>query len=409
MSFLKKFKNKRFRNNSFKSNNFRNSSFGSSGFKSKNKGFKNNPFKNKRFKIYAGIAVIILLILGVLAYVDSKNTELQANENFIETYTIPENEKIFINGMVVPKQTKDFNISGDYELSDVNVTNGQKVNQGDLLFTAKNPTIIAEIDSLKSQLSQYKKQKISLSDIAENKDAIASINAQITALNSQIASLDKKAYDRVTAPFDGTVYLNDQTGNPDQPVSFMTIQGLEFYMKGQASEQDLPKMKIDQMVNILVFSTDQKLTGRISFISDKPSTPNTEMGTQQNTLSYYDINIAFDNQEGLVNGFHLQASLEVANSSFKIPASCVLKDNKHSYVFKDLDGILKKQIVDVASQNDDFAVVRGGLEQGDIIIKHPTKEMKEGDPVQGDGVTAGSNNGDTTPNKKVEEVTMDVN
>lgn len=126
MSFLKKFKNKRFRNNSFKSNNFRNSSFGSSGFKSKNKGFKNNPFKNKRFKIYAGIAVIILLILGVLAYVDSKNTELQANENFIETYTIPENEKIFINGMVVPKQTKDFNISGDYELSDVNVTNGQK-------------------------------------------------------------------------------------------------------------------------------------------------------------------------------------------------------------------------------------------------------------------------------------------
>lgn len=259
MSFLKKFKNKRFRNNSFKSNNFRNSSFGSSGFKSKNKGFKNNPFKNKRFKIYAGIAVIILLILGVLAYVDSKNTELQANENFIETYTIPENEKIFINGMVVPKQTKDFNISGDYELSDVNVTNGQKVNQGDLLFTAKNPTIIAEIDSLKSQLSQYKKQKISLSDIAENKDAIASINAQITALNSQIASLDKKAYDRVTAPFDGTVYLNDQTGNPDQPVSFMTIQGLEFYMKGQASEQDLPKMKIDQMVNILVFQLTKSL------------------------------------------------------------------------------------------------------------------------------------------------------
>lgn len=72
MSFLKKFKNKRFRNNSFKSNNFRSSSFGSSGFNSKNKGFKNNPFKNKRFKIYAGIAVIILLILGVLAYVDSK-------------------------------------------------------------------------------------------------------------------------------------------------------------------------------------------------------------------------------------------------------------------------------------------------------------------------------------------------
>ncbi len=71
---------------------------------------------------------------------------------------------------------------------------------------------------------------------------------------------------------------------------------------------------------------------------------------------------------------------------------------------------MKKQIVDVASQNDDFAVVRGGLEQGDIIIKHPTKEMKEGDPVQGDGVTAGSNNnGDTTPNKKVEEVNMDVN
>ncbi|WP_391595607.1 biotin/lipoyl-binding protein, partial [Streptococcus vestibularis] len=36
-------------------------------------------------------------------------------------------------------------------LSDVNVTNGQKVNQGDLLFTAKNPTIIAEIDSFRNK------------------------------------------------------------------------------------------------------------------------------------------------------------------------------------------------------------------------------------------------------------------
>ncbi|OJT71911.1 hypothetical protein BM531_22645, partial [Clostridioides difficile] len=47
----------------------------------------------------------------------------------------------------------------DYELSDVNVTNGQKVNQETFFFTAKNPTIIAEIDSLKSQLSQYKNKK----------------------------------------------------------------------------------------------------------------------------------------------------------------------------------------------------------------------------------------------------------
>ncbi|MGS2494502.1 hypothetical protein I4O85_005050 [Clostridioides difficile] len=91
MSFLKKFKNKRFRNNSFKSNNFEIAVL--EVVASSLKCCFKQLLKNKRFKIYAGNSSNHTLILGVLAYVDLKNTELQANENFIETYTIPEMKK----------------------------------------------------------------------------------------------------------------------------------------------------------------------------------------------------------------------------------------------------------------------------------------------------------------------------
>ncbi|MEG1394458.1 MAG: hypothetical protein RSD04_01780, partial [Clostridia bacterium] len=50
--------------------------------------------------------------------------------------------------------------------------------------------------------------------------------------------------------------------------------------------------------DILIFSTDKNMTGRISFISDRPTTEMNDMNAQ-GSLSYYDISIAFDNQEGL--------------------------------------------------------------------------------------------------------------
>ncbi|RDY26774.1 efflux RND transporter periplasmic adaptor subunit [Romboutsia weinsteinii] len=347
-------------------------------------------FKSKKVKI--GVGVVVLASIGVgTFYVYPKyikpNTEVGGEfENVIETYSIPENEKIFINGSIVPKESKDFALLGEEEVNKVNVTNGQYVNKGDLLYSCKNPSSLSEIENLNIQISELKKQKNQTPQDAEV-PADQSIDVEISKLNAQVAALNKKAYTSTYAPFSGKVYINEKSETPEQgAASFMTLQSTEFYMKGKASEQDLAKIKIDQSVDILVFSTNEKLTGHISFISDRPSdqTDNT-MGGSQGSLSYYDINVSFDSQENLVNGFHIQATVEVENASPKIPASSILKDGETSYVFKSLDGILKKQVLELKEENEEYAVIQSGLEQNDVIIKYPTEDMKEGDEVFTDG------------------------
>ena len=327
--------------------------------------------KSKNKKILIGTIIIIALGSGVFIFTknNNKNDNTIKTENMIETYTIADNEKIFINGKIVPTESKDFNIPTEGEISKLNVDNGKLVKKGDLLFTTENESILNEIDSLKIQINDLEKSN------SEN-DPI--INSEINKLNSQISILNKKAYINTYAPFDGKIYLNEESNISDS--SFMTLQSNTFYMKGITSEQDLSRLKIDDPAEVLILSTEQKIIGRISFISDRPTSSENMVG-ENSSLSYYDINISFENQENLVNGFHVQASIEIIDNLSKIPTSALVKTDDEVYVFKVIDGILKKQNVEIVSSNDEFTVIKSGLDKNDIIVKYPIDNMKEGDPI----------------------------
>lgn len=335
-------------------------------------------FKNKKIKIAVGIAVISSLSIGSYYLYNKESNTVQSEENYVETYTIADNEKIFINGVILPTKSQEFSMPTEGEISKLNVTNGKIVKEGDVLFTVKNESIISEIEILKSQISELKKSNV-------DNDTI--VNSEINKLEAQVSSLNKKAYVDTTAPFAGKVYLNDQNGNSES-TSMITLQSNTFYMKGQTSEQDLPKLQIDDSVTVTILSTNKKVTGRVSAISDRPTS--SQVDNMANTsLSYYDIDISFEDQEDLVNGFHVQACIEITDNLCKIPSSSILKDENDSpYVFKSYDGILKKQKVEIQSQNEEFTVVKNGLDKQDVIIRYPSNEMNEGDAITVDTLTS---------------------
>lgn len=298
---------------------------------------------------------------------NKKSNTINSEENYVETYTIADNEKIFINGVILPTKSKEFSMPTEGEISKLNVTNGKIVKEGDVLFTVKNESIISEIDSLKSQINELKKSNI-------DNDPI--INAEINKLESQVSTLNKKSVYRHYCSFCWkNVYLNDQDGS-----SMITLQSSTFYMKGQTSEQDLPKLQIDDPVTVTILSTSKKVTGRVSAISDRPTS---SQGDNMNnpTLSYYDIDISFEDQEDLVNGFHVQACIEITDSLCKIPSSSILKDeNDKPYVFKSYDGILKKSKNETKVQRWIYSCKRR-LDKQDIIIRYPSDKMNEGDAI----------------------------
>lgn len=369
-------------------------------------GFKGFGNFIKNHKKGTAVVVVILLAAGFMVgtdYVRRTKEEQKIREKY-EIYKIPAYENIDINGMVTPRESKQYANPENNSLSDISVENGQEVNDGDLLFTTKDNSVIEQINVLKSQLTSLNSQKSRLSKNNKdnvNNDAITSINTQISSVEAQISALNSSAYVKNTAPFAGKVYINDQNST-DMSTSFISLVSNEFFMKGYVSEDDLEKVQIDQTVSIKVNSSDKKMTGRISYVSDRPTTTKTK--EMKDNLSYYEVDISFEDQEGLVNGFHVDADLEIVSNEYKVPTTAVLKSGDSAYVMKDLDGILKKQEVTIVKTGKNVTKIVTNLEPGDKILKHPDKSMKEGDAIPSAGLV------DKSPKIDPEELKIpDVN
>ncbi len=369
-------------------------------------GFKGFGNFIKNHKKGTAVVVVILLAAGFMVgtdYVRRTKEEQKIREKY-EIYKIPAYENIDINGMVTPRESKQYANPENNSLSDISVENGQEVNDGDLLFTTKDNSVIEQINVLKSQLTSLNSQKSRLSKNNKdnvNNDAIASINTQISSVEAQISALNSSAYVKNTAPFAGKVYINDQNST-DMSTSFISLVSNEFFMKGYVSEDDLEKVQIDQTVSIKVNSSDKKMTGRISYVSDRPTTTKTK--EMKDNLSYYEVDISFEDQEGLVNGFHVDADLEIVSNEYKVPTTAVLKSGDSAYVMKDLYGILKKQEVTIVKTGKNVTKIVTNLEPGDKILKHPDKSMKEGDAIPSAGLV------DKSPKIDPEELKIpDVN
>lgn len=369
-------------------------------------GFKGFGNFIKNHKKGTAVVLVILLAAGFMVgtdYVRRTKEEQKLREKY-EIYKIPAYENIDINGMVTPRESKQYANPENNSLSDISVENGQEVNDGDLLFTTKDNSVIEQINVLKSQLTSLNSQKSRLSKNNKdniNNEAIASINAQISSVEAQISALNSSAYVKNTAPFAGKVYINDQNST-DMNTSFISLVSNEFFMKGYVSEDDLEKVQVDQTVSIKVNSSDKKMTGRISYVSDRPTTTNTK--EMKDNLSYYEVDISFEDQEGLVNGFHVDADLEIVSNEYKVPTTAVLKSGDSAYVMKDLDGILKKQEVTIVKTGKNVTKIVTNLEPGDKILKHTDKSMKEGDAIPSAGLV------DKSPKIDPEELKIpDVN
>ncbi|MCU9814414.1 biotin/lipoyl-binding protein [Paraclostridium sp. AKS73] len=135
---------------------------------------------NKKKAIIGGVVVIAVFMVVFLG-IKIKNNMSNVNETaqIPEIYTVPEKEKIIIDGKVMPGKSKDFFAEpskGDIE--NIAVEDGQKVDQGQVLFTYKNENISPEIDNLKEQVTMKEDQLKVIQDEILKK----SIEEEITKL-----------------------------------------------------------------------------------------------------------------------------------------------------------------------------------------------------------------------------------
>lgn len=387
-------------------------------------------------KKYITIAIIATVIVGsTIGFCLLKNS-MNNSDTKAEYYKIESVEKVYINGVLNPRDSESIYIdSTKGELSEVHVTDGQVVNAGDSLFTYKNTAVEAQISEIDDQITSNENSKESLNkkrtnaknNLGEKENQVnklqkqlegqiasgamdinsISMNIQQATAEVQVFKEQVSAYDdqieavestlnilynkkeklngektsTVTATIGGKVVLSSNEKDYTKP--YIIIESEELIVKGLVSEKDFKKIKVDDNISVNIISGDKTVDGKVLEIDDRPVSTAELAATQGATttnanISYYNVLITLNSQDGLIDGFHSQGKITLVDDTIKILKESIVTENDKNYVFVDIDGLLDKVEVTLGEEDGEYVVINSGLKENDMVMKNPTTKTKEG-------------------------------
>ncbi|MTD38094.1 HlyD family efflux transporter periplasmic adaptor subunit [Erwinia sp. CPCC 100877] len=370
----------------------------------------------KRTGIIIGIAVVLLIGFFVLPSVlfgggqDIQVDKAAETEDYgIEYFEVPDIEQVYINGIVQPEQSEAF--AKDEKMSskpEIKVKNGDIVEPETELFTYEDKEITKEIEAQTNTLSKLntKKQNIynkwnrAIDTFNKTKEEertttgpaideqhqaeIDSVDEEILFSNETIADLATKQYITTKAKFKGRVTI-PEVKDANAPILRLTSEGL--YVAGKVNEKDLMKIAVGQEANLSVVSNGTNVKGKISYIDDNPpeaqanDTDSAASGTDA-AMSNYNVKLSLDSLEGIKNGYHIQATINIGESKpIEVPKKAIHDEDGKKYVLVNDFGSVIRRDVQVSEEKGDNVTINSGLESADRIIVSSKKEVKEGDLV----------------------------
>ena len=196
---------------------------------------------------------------------------------------------------------------------------------------------------------------------------IASLKLDIQESDIKISRLEKKANKKlVSSKLDGTVsYVGDvSSGTTTDGKALLKVKSADgYYVVGAVSELMLDTVKEGTKLSCTSYTSGQ-FEAEIMDVSEYPVDSYNYYGDNNPNVSYYaftavvdDKSLQFDTPDYVMVEFQNSA---VDNGSMVLSKAFVKSENGKNYVYKDDNGILKKQEIRVG------AIVDGGY---DIIIK----------------------------------------
>lgn len=374
----------------------------------------------KRTKIIVGVVGAAVLIIGGFKLFSPKGNDAKSasTEPEIEYFNLEGADQVFINGSVTPVRSQEFVKDTSLgKLGDLQVENGALVEEGTLLYQYIDPNSDKEIADIKAniqstQADRYKaarQMELELQqlkdgsaqpsedgeavsgDTAANRESIAlkydinGFDVRLGQMEQQLTDVLERQVNKVTAPFKGKVSI-PQDKNRDSAILNLTSE--DFYVVGTVNEKDVEKIKVDQPADIQTISNKKNMKGKITYISEVPNVAPTAEATGNgggSNLSNYTVKLSLESAEGIKNGFHVQAAINLNNKKMMIPKKAVQYDKEQAYVLVDDFGtVLKKNITVVTPKEatGDEVEVSSGLEAMDRIIVSSSKKLKDGDVLQ---------------------------
>lgn len=387
--------------------------------------------------------VCVLAIGGVIVFnlTNSKNNT-QATKGDYQVVTVTKPDPLTFNGVAEPKESRTFSLDASLgTLENIVVQNGQQVKAGDVIATYQNATIAdqaneqaqslnklnlaitnakSNLDSavqkrnqLANQLAQAKKNAQALQAandpaasealaqveaaqqaydaqveaVNQAQQALASANLDFSDANAAVEQTRKKVTTSVTAPFDGTVYI-DEAGKSSATTPYATLVSPGTIVQASVTEYDYGKLKQGQKVEIVPVNDAKKVLGTITTIATLPQSaaqaaPATaalsgaaSSSAGGTTISNYSFTV--EAQEEIHYGFSVQVSVHL--SDITIPKEAVVKKGENTYVYTYKNGKAHLTKVTIKEQADGYAVEKG-LAVDDQYIVDPDKRLTDGKEV----------------------------
>jgi membrane fusion protein, multidrug efflux system len=288
-----------------------------------------------------------------------------------------------------------------------NVTDGQMVKSGDILFRLDDRAIRAMIDKDQAQLAKDQASLVAAKlDLASAQDlekqrvdtgqqvyqadaAVKVLEASIAMDRAQLeADQVQLSYMTIAAPIDGRVgVVNTSVGNlvrsADTGNGLLTITRMApLRVAFTVSESDLPSLRAavaDHPTRVQVklpAQSDTIATGELNFID---SSVDTASGTVV-------LKADLDNRDGaLWPGQYVTAivDLSLQKNVTTIPLIAVQQGNNGSFVFLvHADKTVAMQPVTLATTAGDTAVIAQGIKPGDQVVIDGQLDLQDGATVE---------------------------
>jgi HlyD family secretion protein len=149
--------------------------------------------------------------------------------------------------------------------------------------------------------------------------------------------------------------------------------------------RDAVKIKPGALVLLEHWGGDHVLQGRVRLVEPSAFTKISTLGVEEQR-----VNVIIDlvdppkSRKVLGDAFRVEARIVVdeANDVLIVPTSALFRVGGQSALFCVVDGIARRQIVEVGRQNGLEAEIVKGLNQGDKVILHPSDQVEDGVKVR---------------------------
>lgn len=305
---------------------------------------------------------------------------------------------VSIIGTIAARYDMPIGVEGDGgRVTAVYVEAGDHVKQGQVLAHLDNSVLEPQVTNLQAALDQaradadladaeYQRARavgssgaLSAEETQRRKSAAVTAAAHVKVAAAMLEEGKARlARADVRAPANGIILTRNvevgQTAMPGGEALFRLSKDGETELRGQVAEQDLPLLKVGQLVDVKLTGMSKVYQGRIRLLGAVID-PATRLGTAK---------VALTPDPNLRPGAFARAEVTVSNAERSVlPQTAVLSDDKGNYVLiVNAQGKVERRSIHVSGMVPSGVTISGGLNPKDQIVTSAGAFLQEGETVR---------------------------